>query len=325
MNTNHDIETKLEHLSGVVSLRADEKALHRENLTAFMAKGRKPVRSPYAWLLTPATRYTSALMLLFIIGTSGTLAAEGSRPGDALYLVKLKVTEPTRSALILNPREKTAFELERTDKRLKEFASYAQATDADAGTVALIASSLEESIGEITKDVTEYTQNGDADIALAANAGLQSMLSAHRLVLTTIATRNPGAADDVERVSASVHAGIADTENAEQGIEDALTETNADEAAVSEQADATSAALEALRIQISEYASSLSPEDLVTVEELLALSASIIEEADAARASAHLEEALLLYIEADQRLSELQTLIEADQDLGIGVIEFDRE
>lgn len=322
MNNHSDIEKKLERLAETVSLRADEKDLHRENLKAFMAKGRKPVPSPYTWLWSPATRYASALMLLVVVGASGTVAAEGSRPGDALYAVKLKVTEPTRAALTLDREEKTAFELERADRRLKEFAQYATERDADPETVALITSSLEESIGEVTDAVDEYAASGDTDVALAANTDLQSVLSAHSLVLDAIAKQHPDSSEEVEAVSESVDAGIADTENAEDGIEEALLPA-VDGESLATIASEARGSYQDVSVGITEGRFALDASDRGVVDEALAGAQEILDEAGAAENQGDLDAAFLLYAEAGQRLDELTTLIEADRDLDIGVIDPD--
>lgn len=322
MNPHDPIETNLERLSETVSLRASEKDLHRQKLMAFMKENRRPVLSPYAWLTSASVRYVATFMLLFVVTGSGVVsAASGAHPGDTLYIVKLKVTEPTRSALILNPEEKTRYALERADLRLKEFAIAAASEKADPETTALITESLSDSISEVSEDVGQLSASGDADQALSANADLQSLLAAHSLVLDTIEEQNPEAADALDDVNASVDAGIASTENAEQDIEAALAPSLDDEQTVADQADETEASLVALRDQIAGEAESVSADDRETIDGSLADITAIIEDAKAARAAGNRKDAFLLYTEADQRLNELKTLIEADRDLGIGVID----
>ncbi len=320
MNPHDPIETNLERLSETVSLRASEKDLHRQNLVAFMKESRKPVPSPYTWLMHGSMRYVAAFMLLFVVTGSGVVsAAGGARPGDTLYIVKLKVTEPTRSALILDPEEKTRYALERTDLRLKEFALAAASEKADPQTTALITESLSDSISEVSEDVGELSASGDADQAFSANADLQSLLAAHSLVLDTIEEQNPEAGDALDDVNASVDAGIASTENAEQEIEAALAPALSDDQALVDQAADTETMLAELTTQST--GESVSVEDRETIDASLTDISAIIEDAKGARANGNRKDAFLLYTEADQRLSELKTLIEADRDLGIGVID----
>lgn len=318
-NTNHHIEDSLERLSEVTSLRADEKAAGRDAVLAFMEKNPLPVHSPYAWLMAPGARYATALMLLVVVGGGGVVSADTAKPGDVLYGTKIRITEPARAALTLDPEEKTAFAIERADRRLKEFAAYASTKDADPETTALIASSLSESIAEVSSDVQDYTETGSADSALKANSDLQSVLEAHSVVLDTLGEQKPESKEDLSAIAASVNAGIAATENIEQEIVDALSPTLTDDAPVAEQAAETQVSISALLTELETQSAAISTVDRETITAELSEINEIIAEAWAAREAGDRKEALLLYTEADQRLSKLQTLVEADRELGIGV------
>ena len=321
--TNHNpIESSLERLRETVSLRTSEKDMHRENLVAFMARGRAPKLSPYAWLLNSGTRYVATFVLVLAVSGTGVVsAAEGARPGDVLYAVKLKVNETTRAALILDPEEKTQYAITLTDLRLKEFALAVVAGNPDSETTTLITESLADSIAEVSEDIGELTVAGDADEALSVNGDLQSVLSAHSLVLDTVEEQNLDATEAFNAINASVDAGIASTENAEQGIENALESSLNDEQSVVDQALDTEVSLIELRDQILEESASVNADDKAIIEESLVDVTAIIEDAKNARSEGNRKDAFILYTEADQRLNELKTLIEADRDLGIGVID----
>jgi len=324
MDTNELIESKLNRLAETVTLRTDEKDLHRENLRAFMDQGRVPVRSPFAWLGQPSLRYLSAFTLLLVVsGTGAVSAAETSRPGDVLYGVKLRITEPARSALIFNKKEKTEFEVERIDRRLKEFSLVAALENPDPETTALIKESLTKNINTITEDVGQLTALGESEDALSANTELKSVLSAHSLVLQKITERNPESTDDVESIRTSVDSGIASSENAEQGIEDAIDSTGADDTSVEEQETETGISLSGVFSQLLEEAESIDTTDRAEIEESLGEIQETIAEARAARDGGDRKEAYLLYLEAKEKLDELETLVEADRDLGIGVLDAD--
>lgn len=324
MNTNESIESKLNRLAETVSLRTDEKGLHRENLKAFMTQGRAPVRSPFAWLTHPRMRSVGAFMVLLAVSGTGVVsAAEASRPGDTLYGVKLRITEPARSALIFDKKEKTEFEVERLDRRLKEFSIIAATENPDAETTALIKESLAKSIAAVTEDIGEFSGRGEADDALSANTDLKSVLSAHSLVLRKITERNPESAEDIASISMSVESGIASSENAERGIEDALESSLTDDVSIHEQEDDTQLSLSAMFNQLLEQAASIDTTDRAEIEESLAEIQETVGEARAARDAGERKEAYLLYTEARERLDELETLVEADRDLGIGVLDAD--
>lgn len=324
MNTNESIESKLNRLGETVSLRTDEKALHRENLKAYMTQGRAPVRSPFAWLTQPSVRYMSAFMLLLVVSGSGAVtAAETSRPGDTLYEVKLRITEPARSAFTFDKKEKTRFEVERIDRRLKEFSLIAATENPDPKTTALIRESLTENINTISRDVGELSAHGESEDALSANTDMKSVLSAHSLVLRKITERNPESKDDIESIQMSVNSGIAASENSEKGIEDSIDPASTDDTSVKEKEAETDISLTGVFSQLLEEAASIDTVDRAEIEESLGEVQEIISEARTARDEGDRKEAYLLYIEAKEQIDELQTLVEADRDLGIGVLDGD--
>ena len=324
MTKREPIESKLDRLKDVVSLRTHEKEAGRAHLQAFMQKSRKPVLSPYAKLFAPSVRFASAFMLFILIGGTGVVSAsDRAKPGDTLYIVKLKVTEPTYSALIFDREEKTAFEIERADRRLKELAMVARAENPDPETTALIASALTESISDITEDITDFSASGDNDEALEANTDLQSVLTAHQRVLAVIEEQNPLLSDDFDTISDSVDRSLAATENIEQDIEDDVKNTGTDEPSLSKQEKETETLRIELTNQLTRDALVLDARDQEIVTEALTEIDTILEEARQARGEDNRAESYLLYTEANQRLLELQTLVEADRDLGIGVIDTD--
>lgn len=325
--TNHDpIESSLERLPEVVSLRADEKAATRETLLSFMEQGRKSVPSPYAWLFGPGVRVAATLLLVVMIGGGGIAsAAEGARPGDALYVVKLKVTEPARTALIFDTDKRTKFKVERADKRLKEFAVVAAADNPDPETTALIAESLSESISEVSEEVATLSATGQADEALTANADLQSLLEAHSEVLDAITEKNPSASEDVATISASVDTGIAATENVERSLVEALEPTLTTDEPVAERAVEAEVSIAELLKQIEAESAAIDVADRENIASRLSEINEIVAEAWALREAGDRKGAYLLYTEANQRLSELKTRVEADRDLGIGISEEETE
>lgn len=325
--TNHDpIESSLERLPEVVSLRADEKAATREALLSFMEQGRKSVPSPYAWLFGPGVRVAATLLLAVMVGGGGIAsAAEGARPGDALYVVKLRVTEPARTALIFDTEKRTKFKVERADKRLKEFAVVAAADNPDPETTALIAESLSESISEVSEEVATLSATGQADEALTANADLQSLLEAHSEVLDAITEKNPSASEDVATISASVDTGIAATENVERSLVEALEPTLTTDEPVAERAVEAEVSIAELLKQIEAESAAIDVADRENIASRLSEINETVAEAWALREAGDRKGAYLLYTEANQRLSELKTRVEADRDLGIGISEEETE
>lgn len=322
MTNQEPIESTLTRLKDAVSLRTHEKEAGRAHLQAFMQKGRKPVVSPYAKLFAPSLRFASAFMLFILIGGTGVVSASGkAQPGNPLYIVKLKVAEPTYSALIFNPEQKTAFEVERTDRRLKELALVARSENPDPKTMALITNAFIQSINDITEDITGFTTTGNNNEALEANTDLQSVLVAHQRILAVIEEQNPLLSADFGAVSDSVDRSLAATENIEQDIENAVKNTGTDEPSLSKQEKKIEALRAELTNQLMRDALMLDARDQEIVAEALTEIDTVLQEAREARENEDRAESYLLYTEASRRLLEFQTLIEADRDLGIGIID----
>ncbi len=83
-----------------------------------LEKGNKEIVATFAnFKFLPAL---TALILIIFIGTGISIAAEKSLPGDIFYPVKIKVIENVKSAITFSKKNKAEFEIEKTDRRLKE-------------------------------------------------------------------------------------------------------------------------------------------------------------------------------------------------------------
>ncbi len=108
-----------------VTLFDTERASLRTRLVAHMRETgvQRPVLSPWSWLMHAKRFQAVALSLVIIVsyGSSVTLAAEGSLPGDILYPIKTRVTEPVaRLVIATSPAAEATFETRLLEKRLQE-------------------------------------------------------------------------------------------------------------------------------------------------------------------------------------------------------------
>lgn len=100
--------------------------IEKENILKQVMK--TPVVSPYIqktiWSFFKTHRsfaYVLGSVLTFVVLGGGlAYAAEGSVPGDLLYPVKIRVTEPIRDALAITPAEKASWDAEKAVRRLNE-------------------------------------------------------------------------------------------------------------------------------------------------------------------------------------------------------------
>lgn len=100
-----------------VALRASLLINMRENVV------QRPVLSPWSQLFFSKHAQAAFLSIVIVIcyGGSVSLAAEGALPGDILYPVKTRVTEPVARLITANsPAAEATFETRLLEKRLEE-------------------------------------------------------------------------------------------------------------------------------------------------------------------------------------------------------------
>lgn len=97
----------------------------RRILAAQILMRENPVRvaRSRSWISYVARPAVAAFFLLVLVGGGTSLAAEGSVPGDVLYPVKIRVTEPLRAVLVVSsPEARALWDVERASRRLEELA-----------------------------------------------------------------------------------------------------------------------------------------------------------------------------------------------------------
>lgn len=153
----------------------------------------------------PATRHAvpfgfrmavSGLVLLVAVGTTLTVAAESSIPGDTLYPVKIAVVEPIVGALQLTPQADVSWATRKTRRRLQEVVEMQdrKVDDPEALSHALL--SIEDAVRDASAAADDVSAEDGGEIALDAHGELESVLDAHEVVLTEL--RSP-AAESVRR------------------------------------------------------------------------------------------------------------------------------
>jgi hypothetical protein len=124
---NNDIFQKgIENLKNI-KMSEDEKAEMRNNLSVYINNNPlNPVKtpSPYFSFFSFNVRrsFVMVSVLVLIFGVSGTavFASEESLPGDLLYPVKVKITEPLVGVVTFNKNAKINWEAKKANRRLKE-------------------------------------------------------------------------------------------------------------------------------------------------------------------------------------------------------------
>ncbi|MBU1293153.1 hypothetical protein KJ819_03795 [Patescibacteria group bacterium] len=322
MNKDHNIEELLKDAGTRVSLRADEKQTHRENLLAFMHAGKKPVRSPYATFFASSARYVTAFALFLIVGGTGVVSASGgATPGDLLYPVKLKVREPVQIALARDTEERAELEVAFAGDRLEEFAAASFKGTLSEETVALIMGSLAERLEKAQEDIDALHDAGETEVAIQSNTDLHSLLSAHKSILGKVGAIYPEAVEDVALLHARLDEALQEAENTAVELEEGVEVTGVDTHTVNTQKQEAETALLALKLRLEGGLALLNEEDKESVAESFIGIQELIDQGVVAEEAEDNSEAFLLYSEAHSQLSVLETLLIADHTLGIDLID----
>lgn len=168
-----------------------ERAALRASLIAKMQSGdaRGPILSPWSWFFE-AKRLQAAFLIVIIIigyGSSATLAAEGSLPGDVLYPVKTRVVEPlTRLVAARTPAAKAKFETRLLEKRLEEAETLETGKKLDP--------ELEKSVRRVIHEQSTKAK------AVARHADGELPLSVLRAATSTVETATSSPVRTFERV-----------------------------------------------------------------------------------------------------------------------------
>ncbi|MFZ1987526.1 MAG: DUF5667 domain-containing protein, partial [Minisyncoccia bacterium] len=115
------------------------------------------VRSPYVFHFPRAV--TFALLFVFVVTGGTTYAAQGSLPGDVLYPLKTKVTEPLEGALAFGEEAKAKWHAGVAEERLTEAEKLAEKGKLDSTT----SSKLAVAFTEHAKAVNSFTRSDDDD------------------------------------------------------------------------------------------------------------------------------------------------------------------
>ena len=104
----------------------------------------------------------TALVLVLMLGSGTSYAAEGALPGDILYPVKKVVNEGVRGALAVSPQAQVAWQTERASRRLAEAETLVQNNNLTQDKIAVIEQDL--------SDAAEHISSAHGDMATAFNA-----------------------------------------------------------------------------------------------------------------------------------------------------------
>lgn len=151
---NHPLE-KLYQESTHIKLSSNEKhTMHARllqamdaSLSAAPAAASRPTKGLY-YFMSPQFAMPLAALLVVMLGTTTVYAAEGALPGDPLYVIKTKVSEPIQGALAFSTEDKIQFHSSVAQTRLEEAEVLASQNRLDATVTLELASNIDKHIAE---------------------------------------------------------------------------------------------------------------------------------------------------------------------------------
>ncbi|HEY4525851.1 MAG TPA: hypothetical protein VJL32_01995 [Candidatus Paceibacterota bacterium] len=195
-----DIFEKIQKLKKEVRLTESSRDAGRHHLSVLMSQNPLPetpqgINVRHIILMRNLRFYLAAFGMIFILaGTATTLAAERSLPGDALYALKLGLTEPLRDALSVSNSAKSDWQVQKINRRLEE-----------AEKLAVLGRLDESARKEVEKNLVAAESNASRIISKNSSAGiakatseLEAVLSAHSRVISAISAPGLGLAGDGE-------------------------------------------------------------------------------------------------------------------------------
>ncbi len=139
-----------------------------------------------------------AVVVLFVLGTGTAWAAEYSLPGDLLYPVKLRVTEPLRGITATTPQAKATWQKHRIEKRLTEteqLIAHNQLTEPRAKIV-------RQAIEQYSQDfVASAQEEGDTDQEFnGGGAEFEETLEVHQRAIVELSQKSPDSSPNARAI-----------------------------------------------------------------------------------------------------------------------------
>lgn len=192
MHNPERTEYVLEKLRGI-TIRAEAHARIRSHLEAYAdfhavpetrtapaargARGWAPLRSWYA-------AASGALVVVLMTGT--TFAAEKALPGDTLYPLKVRVTEPVQVALTPTPVGKAKVHTALAERRLQEAEVLAVSQSLDEDTQEYLQHQFSKHVDSSLAAAEKLKESGKTVASLDARSSLEASLVAHEDILDEV-------------------------------------------------------------------------------------------------------------------------------------------
>ncbi len=155
-----------------------------------------PLPSPYTHTLlivfsrSWASYSIASILIIVLVGGSAAVAAEQSVPGDILYPIKIKITEPARDLLIQEPANYARWESEKASRRLEEATTLAERNELTPERSRDIEERFQEHAREAAEAFTALALANGTSTAYDVEKEFDGSLAEHERSLHTVSKRN---------------------------------------------------------------------------------------------------------------------------------------
>lgn len=209
--TEQEIIKSLEH-GGNFRISSETRSRMKAELSAYadMHSVPTPIATPYTFsftflALSRRSVYAFAMLLLLIGTSAGTsFASEKTLPGDLLYSVKLRITEPVRTALISSVKAKASWEAELAARRLQEATELAATNRLNTQTGIFLTEEFSAHVASSLAGAQTLSESGDPEGSADVRSELEARVTAHAAILALVSNHSDDNSESKTESSASI-------------------------------------------------------------------------------------------------------------------------
>lgn len=182
----NDFFKQLKNDADSIRLTTDEKSAMREKLLSAMSTApHTAVPSPYFSFVMPRALVPALALVLVVLGSGVSFAAEGALPGDALYGIKVSVNERLRGAFAFSEEAKVEYHSTLAERRLEEAATLAASGELSEVAKIELEANFESHAGEVRTLLSSF-ESKDPVGAADMSARFESRMAARGAVIASI-------------------------------------------------------------------------------------------------------------------------------------------
>lgn len=151
---------------------------------------RRPPTPVLFGIFRPVRLLASIVLCVMAGGVTLTFASESSLPGDVLYPLKVEIIEPVIATVVLTPKARAAWGVERANRRFMEAWALTTEEGLTDEYVDGLLSHIEEHAQAVNDAASEIEAQGGMAESLKIQSDLEGNLQAHAQALTILARRS---------------------------------------------------------------------------------------------------------------------------------------